>query len=218
MEDVLKNFTAVLKNLFQVRRDEKFVNKRAAGHGIFDAIADNRTVFVWRKVVFVHPKRIRSFGLAVDKTVRRLPDRDLALPAQRNAAQPQPVIEQRSFLNLDIGRRQYCKTEPRRREPLEISRVGKKFENPVERLGQPLFGLEMMRFHFELIRVVFADSDVITQHELFRARREVHLSSEIVDIVFLDVMVNQCDRHHERHELAAEVADQFHQLAALGGR
>ena len=128
---------AILKDLFQVRRDQKLVNERAAGHGILDLIADGRAVVVWRKDVLVHPKRVGPFHLAVDEAVRRLPNSDLALPAQRNAAQPQPVIEQCPFLNLDIGRRQYFKAQPRRREALEISRIGKKFENPVKRLGQP---------------------------------------------------------------------------------
>ena len=84
---------AVLKNPLQIGRNEKFLHESAARHGIFDFVADHGAAVLFGEGVFMHPERVRAFGLAIDKAVGRLPDRNLALPAQRYAAQAQAVVE-----------------------------------------------------------------------------------------------------------------------------
>ena len=208
----------VLKNPFEIGRDEKFLHESAAEHGVFDFIADDGAVVLLDKRMFVHPERVGAFALTIDEAMRRLPDRDFALPTQRNAAQAQAIIEQRPFFNRDIGARQYFETKPGRREPLEIARVGKKIEDLIACLREPELGFKLISFHSQLHLRVRQSLDVIAQHELLRARCQVYLSSEIIHIVFLNVMVHQSDRHNERHQLSAEVADQIHQLATLSRR
>ncbi len=79
---------AECKNALEIRGDKKFLYEPAAGHGVFDAIADNGASVVLRKGMLVHPERVRPFGLPVDETERRFPDGNFTLPAQRDAAQP----------------------------------------------------------------------------------------------------------------------------------
>src|SRR5690242_18460253 len=91
-ENLLEDSMAESKNALEIRRDEKFLHKRAAGHGVFDAVAYNGAAAVLGEGMFMHPERIGSFRLPVDETERRFPDGNLTLPAQREAAQPQAVI------------------------------------------------------------------------------------------------------------------------------
>ena len=206
-----------LKNPFEIGRDEKFLHEPAAGDGVFDVIADDGAAVLFGKRMFMHPERVGALGLPIDKAVRRFPDRDLALPAQRDAAEAQAVIEQRPLRDPCVGRRDDFEVQPGRGQALRGYRGRRKTETPDGAAAATRFRLEKLKV-FIGGGCQCAALDVVAQHELPRARRQVHLGGEIVDIVFLDVVVNQCDRHNERHQLGAEVADQFHQLAALGSR
>ena len=72
VKNLSEDLLAVAKNFLQIRFDQILVNESAARRGVLDAIANEGAVVVIREGVFVHPKRIRSFCLAVDKTAGRL--------------------------------------------------------------------------------------------------------------------------------------------------
>ena len=65
---------AVLKNPFEIGRNEKFLHEPAAGHGIFDFVANKGAIVLLGKSVFVHPERVGTSGLAIDEAMGRLPD------------------------------------------------------------------------------------------------------------------------------------------------
>jgi hypothetical protein len=138
---------AVLKNPFEIGRNEKFLHEPAAGHGIFDFVANKGAIVLLGKSVFVHPERVGTSGLAIDEAMGRLPDLDLALPAQRYAPQAQAIVEQRALADFDCRRRQDFETEPFRRQTLEITRVGKELENLIARLGEPELAFKSICFH-----------------------------------------------------------------------
>src|SRR5262245_362110 len=97
--------------------------------------------------MLVHPERIGALGLVIDKAVGRFPRDDFALPLKRNAAQAQPIVEQRAFFERCFAARQYFKSQPRRRDPLEIMRIGKETEHSYERLRKPQIRLELIGLH-----------------------------------------------------------------------
>ena len=96
---------AVLKNPFEIGRNENFLHEPAAGHGIFDFVANKGAIVLLGKSVFVHPERVGTSGLAIDEAMGRLPDLDLALPAQRYAPQAQPIVDKSALAHCDFGRR-----------------------------------------------------------------------------------------------------------------
>jgi hypothetical protein len=69
--------------------------------------------------------------LPVDESVRRLPRLDARRPRDRHAEQAQPVAEQGALRQR--GRRlDDAEVEPRRRDPLEVPRVGEEGERVVD--------------------------------------------------------------------------------------
>jgi len=56
-------------------------------------IDDERPSFAFDERVFVMPEPIGPTNLAIDESQRRLPDRDLALPANGDSMQPQPIVD-----------------------------------------------------------------------------------------------------------------------------
>ena len=135
------------KNALEIGRDEKFLHKRAAGRSVFDTVAYNGTAAVLDKGMFVHPERVGSFGLTVDETLRRFPDGNFTLPAQRDAAQPQAVIEQGSLLDDNVRRRDDLKVQPRRREALQVARIGEKLEYLGARRRNQQLGFNLVSLH-----------------------------------------------------------------------
>ena len=100
-----ENPIAVLKNTLEVWLDEIFLHEPAAEHCVFDFIADKGALSC--SVRYARAPRVsRAFCLAIDEAMRRLPDRDLALPAQRDPEQAQSVIEQRALPNLGFRQSQ----------------------------------------------------------------------------------------------------------------
>jgi hypothetical protein len=73
-------------------------------------------------------------GLAIDEAMGRLPDRDLALPAQRYAAQAQPIVDKTALAHFYFRCRQDFEMQPMRRQALKIARVGEELENSRARL------------------------------------------------------------------------------------
>lgn len=53
---------AIGKNLFQVGRDQAFLNQGATPHGVFDFIADEGAVVALGECMLMHPEgRVRWF-------------------------------------------------------------------------------------------------------------------------------------------------------------
>ena len=83
---------AIIKNSLEIGSDQKFLHDASAGHGVFDVVANQSAIITFLKGMFVDPKGVGAFGLSIDETVRRLPDGDLTLPANRYAAKAQPIV------------------------------------------------------------------------------------------------------------------------------
>lgn len=99
---------------------------------VADAVADLRAAVDRLELVRVLPESVRPMYLPIDKSVRRLPDGDPGRPGDRDAEEAQPVSEQRALAQL--GRRlEDAEVEPRRRDPLEVARVGEEGERLLER-------------------------------------------------------------------------------------
>src|SRR4030095_3792595 len=103
---------AVLKNPFEIGRNEKFLHEPTAGHGIFDFVANKGAIVLLGKSVFVHTERVSTSGLAIDEAMGRLPDLDLALPAQRYAAQAQPIVDKSALAHFYFRSRQDFAMQP----------------------------------------------------------------------------------------------------------
>jgi len=56
LENLFKHAMAGLKNPFEIGRNEKFLHEPAAGHGIFDFVADKSAILLLGEGVFVHPE------------------------------------------------------------------------------------------------------------------------------------------------------------------
>lgn len=82
----------MFKDSLEIRTDQKFLHEAAAKNGIFDVVTDECAVVTLFEGMFVNPQRVGAFGLSVDETVWRVPDGDLALPANGDTAKAQAVI------------------------------------------------------------------------------------------------------------------------------
>jgi thiol-disulfide isomerase/thioredoxin len=137
----------ILENLFHVSVDEEIIHQCAAGHGVYHAVAAERAAVFFRERVRVAPAAIWSAPLLVAEADRRIPAGDFRAPAHRQAVNFQPVINHRPDAHLDIAGREDIEIQPRRRDDLQIARIGEKRENPFARHRQPEFGFKNMRPH-----------------------------------------------------------------------
>ncbi len=69
---------------------------------------------------------------------------DLSQPPDRHAVEPEPVAEQRAQLE-PVGRREDPEVEPRRRDRLEVVRVGEESERLLDAASDDLGALELRR-------------------------------------------------------------------------
>ena len=138
---------AVVKDSLNIGSNQKLLHDGSAGDGIFDVVADQCAIVAPLEGVFVNPHRVGAFGLPVDETARWFPDGDLALPANRYAANAQPIVQQSSLLYFARRRRQNFKVEPCRREAIEIAGVGEEYEYFGGWLRQPNCFSKPVGFH-----------------------------------------------------------------------
>jgi hypothetical protein len=146
-EMFLQLLLAVGEDLLDIPLYEEVVNERAAGWAIADFIHAPRAAVVIKKTMGVMPQLIRAAQLLIHKVVRRIPFRDLRLPAERKTVYPQLVVNQRARTHFNWSRGENNEVQPRWRDSLQISRVGEKIEDDLPWLGQPEFALEQIRFH-----------------------------------------------------------------------
>ena len=75
------------------------------------------------------PEAIGAAALHVHEPLRRLPDGDLALPAQGDAPQPQPVFDDGAAAHLRRPLGENAKVEPGRGDGLQVPGLGEKGED-----------------------------------------------------------------------------------------
>jgi len=105
--------------------------KRPAIQLVADVIDVARPAVARLQPVLVAPALVRPPDLLIDEAPRRLPRGDLAAPADRDAVDPQPVVDGRAFSHLDRLRRQRLKPEPVRRDGVQVLGLGKKAPEPL---------------------------------------------------------------------------------------
>jgi hypothetical protein len=136
----------MIKDARQIRGDQNSLDQASAHHGVLNVIPNECAPVIIDERVLVHPEAIGPLGLAVDKAMRGLPERYFTLPAQRNAMQPQTIIEQRSRDDLGFGRENF-ELEPVRCDALKIFGIGEEAKDLVPWSRQPNFCLKVIGFH-----------------------------------------------------------------------
>jgi hypothetical protein len=137
---------AMIKDSRQIRRDQNPLDQASARHGVLHVIPNECATVIIDERVLMHPQAVGSLGLTVDKAVRRLPGRYFALPAQRDAAEFQTIVEQCSRADFGFGRENF-ELQPVRCNTLKVFGIGEEAKDLVRWTGQPNFGVKMMGFH-----------------------------------------------------------------------
>lgn len=135
------------ENLLDVACHEKFVHEKIERDRVLDAVLNEGSAIAFLENMFVPPEAVGPAHLFVDETRRRLPDRDPALPANREPVDPQLMIDQRSRPHLDRRRRDGVKVHPWRSDGVEIGGIGEKRENFFARARQPKLGSKFANAH-----------------------------------------------------------------------
>lgn len=115
---------AIAEDSPQVPADDKAVNDPATWHGIPDEILGQGHAVSLLEAMLVNPQAVRTMALLVDEAPRRVPRRDFALPSDRNAMQPQPVIDLDTLGHRNRTFRKDLELQPRRSQQLEVACVG----------------------------------------------------------------------------------------------
>src|SRR3954447_2410054 len=115
-------------------RAERPQRQRVAHHVAHDRAA----VAVRREFVCVVPQGVRPAQLTVDEAHAGLPVLDLGEPPDRQAVQPQPVLDDRAGAHRDRAGRGDGEPQPRRGDRLEVAGVGEEGEDVVGGAGQAL--------------------------------------------------------------------------------
>lgn len=142
---------AEVEDPLEVAAHEEAVGELAqgpVGNGVADAVADRASVLTVRlEDVGVLPERVGPVDLGVAESQRRLPGLDPRLPANWEAVQAQPVIEQRSRAHRDRLRRRHPEVEPWGRHRLEVDGGGVEVEGALGRDGDALAALQDVLAH-----------------------------------------------------------------------
>jgi hypothetical protein len=93
---------------------------------ILHAIGHPRTLLVLDKRVQVPPAPVRPADLFVDKLITRLPLNNPCAPVEGHSEEPQTIVDDCPFPDIDRGRRQDSKSEFRRRNAFQVFGVGEK--------------------------------------------------------------------------------------------
>jgi len=99
------------------------------------------------KPVRMDPKPVGTSDLFIYKMVWRFPLGDFAAPLNGKTADAQPVIDDCACAHFNRLARNGPKTQPWRRNGIEIGCVRKKGENLFNWLGQPDFAAELVNVH-----------------------------------------------------------------------
>ena len=110
-------------------------------------VAHKRASISRFEFVRMDPKPVRTACLFIHKMVWRFPRGDFAAPPSRKTADAQPVIDHCANVHFNRLARDGPKTQPSRRNGIEIGCVRKKGEHLFNWPGQPNFAAEMVNAH-----------------------------------------------------------------------
>ncbi len=115
--------------------------ERAERQRVVDAVTDEGAALDLLELVQVVPERVRAAQLAVDKGAVLVPALDPREPAQRDAVQSQPVLDEGARTHLDRLGRDDPEAKPARRDALEVACRGVEGEDFIERPRDELLAL-----------------------------------------------------------------------------
>ena len=118
-----------LEDRAHVAADEQPVHERATPRPVANFVAAERRLASFLKCVGMMPQAVGPAHLDVDEPMRRLPGHDFRLPPDGQAMDADPVVEGEARAHDDRLGRQDLELQPRRREHLEVARLGEEGEN-----------------------------------------------------------------------------------------
>jgi hypothetical protein len=107
----------------QILSDKQSVDQSATEDSIREAVPHHCPTVGLLENVLVVPESIRPLKLFVHKPVRRIPGRDACAPAQRDAVNPEAVVDQRACPHDDGQRCCDVKNQPGRRDRLQVGGI-----------------------------------------------------------------------------------------------
>ena len=110
-------------------------------------VTNDGSAAAFYKFVFVPSKLIWATPLFVHEAMRRVPCRDLALPAHRETTDAKTVVNERTDMHLERPRAENLEFKPRRREHSKVSCIREKRKDFSERLRKPKFAFQLANFH-----------------------------------------------------------------------
>lgn len=136
--ELVKPPTSIIKDSFKVSRDQDFVHQPPPGHRIYDMILHNGSPILLKKEMRMYPKPVGPAPLLIYETMRRIPHRDLALPVEWQAVQPQAVVNYCPQSHLDWAGGDDSEVQPWRSQGFQIGRVREERKYVLEGAGEPL--------------------------------------------------------------------------------
>jgi hypothetical protein len=130
------------ENTFYVSADEEPIDECAAAWTVAHIVHATRASITFIKRVCVVPKAIRAAHLHVHEAVRWIPFGDLRAPADRNAMNPNTIINERPGLHRHGCGTQNFEFQPRRSDGLQVPSFGEEAENVVPPPRKPQFRVE----------------------------------------------------------------------------
>jgi hypothetical protein len=116
--------------------------QRAQREGVAHLIADACSPFMRRERMGMVPEPVGALHLDVDEALAGLPCLDPRQPAYGDVVQPEPVLDQGAGPHLDRLRGEDPKSQPTRRDLLEVGRVGIELEDLLGRARKDLLTKE----------------------------------------------------------------------------
>lgn len=126
--------------------------ERAQGNPVADNVGHKRAAGVRLERMGMVPELIRAFDLLIDETVGRRPVEDFGTPADRQEPPADGVLDKRARFHRDWKRGANLEMEPGRGKLIEVSCIGKKGKDSVDRLWDELLSAEGVFWHDVIIR------------------------------------------------------------------
>ena len=113
---------------FNIAPHKKPVDERSAARAIAHVVQAERASVALFEGVRVMPQGVGASKLDINEAVRRIPFGDFGPPADGEAVNSDAVVDECARTHFDGRGREYLKFQPRRREGLQIPRVGEEGE------------------------------------------------------------------------------------------
>ena len=95
-EDLLQLLASKLENTVNIARDKEPMDEPTTWYGVPHAILGECTAVAGLEQVLMNPQPVRPSPLFVYETMGRIPGRDFSSPPNRQTAQSQSIIDERS--------------------------------------------------------------------------------------------------------------------------